>query len=353
MGSVASTWTLDRTRGALENVSRARLDWPAFGDEVARHLRRRIGFDGWCVMQTDPDTLLPARALAADSPATTAPRRIWQIEFHVPDVCKLAYLARGGQRVSTVNAATGGDLARSPRWDEIMRPAGITDELRAALVSDGRCWGSLSLFRAAARPFTDEDVRHVTEVLAAIAAGTRAAWTTMDLPSAAAPAASGPGTIIVTADGTLVTATPAAVSWLEKLGLAGKPASGLALIYPVIVRATADGARPAASVRTRTIDGYWLDIHASPLAPAVPGCDLAVTIMPAAPARIIPLLMRAYRLSARERQIARLLLDGSRSAEIARTLHISGYTANDHIKAVFRKTGAHSRQELASLLCGH
>ena len=168
-----------------------------------------------------------------------------------------------------MNAATGGDLARSPRWDEIMRPAGITDELRAALVSDGRCWGSLSLFRAAARPFTDEDVRHVTEVLAAITAGTRAAWTTMDLPSAAAPAASGPGTIIVTADGTLVTATPAAVSWLEKLGLAGKPASGLALIYPVIVRATADGARPAASVRTRTIDGYWLDIHASP---SCPGC---------------------------------------------------------------------------------
>ena len=63
--------------------------------------------------------------------------------------------------------------------------------------------------------------------------------------------------------------------------------------------------------------------------------------------------MRAYRLSARERQIARLLLDGSTSAEIARTLHISGYTANDHIKAVFRKTSAHSRQELASLLCGH
>lgn len=75
-------------------MSHARLDWPAFGDEVARHLRRSIGFDGWCVMQTDPDTLLPARALAADSPATTAPRRIWQIEFHVPDVCKLAYLAR-------------------------------------------------------------------------------------------------------------------------------------------------------------------------------------------------------------------------------------------------------------------
>ena len=61
----------------------------------------------------------------------------------------------------------------------------------------------------------------------------------------------------------------------------------------------------------------------------------------------------AYRLSARERQIARLLLDGSTSAEITRTLHISRYTANDHIKAVFRKTGAHSRQEPASLLSGH
>ena len=294
MGSVASTWTLDRTRGALENLSRARLGWPAFGDEVARHLRRSTGFDGWCVMQTDPDTLLPARALAAGS-ATTAPRRIWQIEFHVPDVCKLAYLARGGQRVSTVNAATGGDLARSPRWDEIMRPAGITDELRAALVSDGRCWGSLSLFRAAARPFTDEDIRHVTEVLAAIAACTRAAWTTMDLPSAAAPAASGPGTIIVTADGTLVTATPAAVSWLARLGLAGKPASGLALIYPVIVRATADGAgRRRASARGPSTGTGWTFTHPRlprPYPAAIspsPSCPRRRPDRPAADARLPP-----------------------------------------------------------------
>jgi DNA-binding CsgD family transcriptional regulator len=85
----------------------------------------------------------------------------------------------------------------------------------------------------------------------------------------------------------------------------------------------------------------------------VPGCDIAVTIQAAAPSRITPLLMRAYTLSARECQIAELMLDGRTPAQIAQAVHISAYTARDHIKAIFRKTGTHSRPELTQCLTGH
>jgi DNA-binding CsgD family transcriptional regulator len=63
-------------------------------------------------------------------------------------------------------------------------------------------------------------------------------------------------------------------------------------------------------------------------------------------------MMRAYTLSARERQVASLLLDGRSPAEIARDLHLSLHTVKDHMRAVFRKTRSHSRPQLTSRLTG-
>jgi len=63
--------------------------------------------------------------------------------------------------------------------------------------------------------------------------------------------------------------------------------------------------------------------------------------------------MAAHTLSPRERQIASLILDGRTPVEIAQTLYISLYTAKDHIKEIFRKTGTYSRPELTRCLTGH
>ena len=137
---MVSTWTRDRARSALQKLSRARLDWPAFSDEAAGQLQRSVGFDGWCFAQTDPATLLPARAAVSNSPVTASQQRFWQIEHQLPDVNKLAALVRSHQPARALSTSTGGDLARSRRWDEIMRPAGAGDELRAALQIGGQCW---------------------------------------------------------------------------------------------------------------------------------------------------------------------------------------------------------------------
>ena len=351
---MASSYTRDRARRAIERLGWARLDWPDFSDQVLGQLQRSVGFDGWCLAQVDPATLLPGRAVTQDSPAAACQERFWQIEYHLRDVNQLASLVSRGRPVRTLNAATNGDLARSRRGREIMRPAGVTDELRAALTAGGYCWGTLALYRASGLPYNDEDISHLMQVRHSAAAGARGTWAAPN-PAPDASTDDGPGTIIVTAAGTPLSATPEARRWLARLS--PDPRASQAIIYAasslVTAPAASQGTATAARVRVRTGDGLWLDIHASPLAAARSGGDIAITIQAAAAARISPLLMRAYTLSARERQIAELMLDGRAPAEIAQILHISAYTAKDHIKAIFHKTGTHSRPELTQCLTGH
>lgn len=54
-------------------------------------------------------------------------------------------------------------------------------------------------------------------------------------------------------------------------------------------------------------------------------------------------------LTARERQVLRLLVDGQSTFAIADTLSMSMHTARSHIKAILSKLGAHTRLEAAAL----
>lgn len=62
--------------------------------------------------------------------------------------------------------------------------------------------------------------------------------------------------------------------------------------------------------------------------------------------RISSLLMSAYGLSEREQDVTRLVLEGNSTTEIAKQLFVSTHTVQQHLKAVFDKTGARSRRDL-------
>jgi DNA-binding CsgD family transcriptional regulator len=51
-------------------------------------------------------------------------------------------------------------------------------------------------------------------------------------------------------------------------------------------------------------------------------------------------------LTRREEQVLGLILDGRRVSSIARSLYLSEHTVRNHLKAIFRKLGAHSQVEL-------
>ena len=60
-------------------------------------------------------------------------------------------------------------------------------------------------------------------------------------------------------------------------------------------------------------------------------------------------MWRALGLTARERQIALRSVHGQSAKEIARELQISPWTVQDHLKAVYAKTGVNSRSDLSAL----
>ncbi len=73
----------------------------------------------------------------------------------------------------------------------------------------------------------------------------------------------------------------------------------------------------------------------------------------AAPAgELAPLLLKAWGLTPREREVARRVIDGLSTDDIAAALFISEHTVRDHVKAIFGKVGVSRRQDLIATLTG-
>jgi DNA-binding CsgD family transcriptional regulator len=107
-------------------------------------------------------------------------------------------------------------------------------------------------------------------------------------------------------------------------------------------------------VRLQTSDGRWVVVQVTPLTDSrrLAG-GFVVTVEPARSVELATLLMRAWTLSARERHVARLVIGGLSSDEIAAALYISPHTVRDHLKAIFDKVGVHRRRDLVATLAGH
>ena len=75
---------------------------------------------------------------------------------------------------------------------------------------------------------------------------------------------------------------------------------------------------------------------------------MAVVLAPAAPIEMASMIMQAYDLTQREREVTGLVLQGTSTKEVGAALRISGLTVQQHLKSIFDKTGVRSRRELAA-----
>ncbi|TWF81228.1 DNA-binding CsgD family transcriptional regulator [Pseudonocardia hierapolitana] len=335
-----------RAEQELVRLCHSGLDLPALRTGVLRSLRRIMPVDAAFFATADPETLLFTSGYS-EEPLAAATALFLDNEFRDADVNKFTTLATASTHVSSLDAATRGDRWSSGRYRDIMRPAGLGDELRVALTTGGDCWGFLCLHRTD-HPlgFSPVEAALVARVGPHIAHALRQTV----LLHGPAPAADDlrPGVLVLAEDLTVVAATPEADALLAQL----EPARHLPLptaVYAVAAALSRDSAAP--TTRVHAASGRWLALHASRLDGAGAG-RVAVVVEPCAPRATVAIRLAAYGLSRREAEVARLVLRGSSTRAICAALHISPHTVQDHLKNVFDKLGVRSRRDLVGLMLG-
>ncbi len=345
----------------MERLATARLDPETLGRELAAITRRVIPFSRWCFAIADPETLLVSTAVAENPAITTLTNlgRYFELEY-ADDVNRYRDLLGRRSPVGTLSSATDGDLRQSARWRELYEASGMGDELRAALVLDGRCWGYLELLRERdERPFSAEEAMFVLRVAPQVATSVRGALVA-DLSRAQVHehgAHRGPGTVILDQDFRPIASTPEADQWMALLRSTSDGNGIPTAVLAVAVRLRWLGRlRPLPGeeprVRARAPTGEWITISGSRLTGSALSGATAVTLEGSG-SGVADLALEAYGLTARERELAKLVLQGFSNLEIAKRLVLSPHTVGDHIKAILEKVGAHSKRELiAGLLRG-
>ena len=349
---MATKATTERARRDILRLCHAGLDSRSLRVETLKQLRKTIPIASFWCATADPATLLFTGSVIEGIPDDVTPAFLAN-EFLNEDVNKFVRLARDGQPINSLYAATKGDFSQSARYRDILAPLGWGDELRAALVSGGACWGVMCLHREReAPPYNPAEISFLSQLAPHIAEGLRAALLLDNADTVRDT--DGPGLLVLADDFSIIATTPSAERWLAEIGDWPRSAE-----MPQAIRAVAarlwelerDGDTPIAlmpRVRIRTRAGRWVVLHATRLSSAGTSSGTAVILEQAQPLEIAPLILQAYNLMEREARVAQLVLQGMATSEIASALAISALTVQQHLKAVFDKTGVNSRRALVA-----
>ncbi|MFZ2530352.1 MAG: helix-turn-helix transcriptional regulator [Rhodococcus sp. (in: high G+C Gram-positive bacteria)] len=266
-------------------------------------------------------------------------------EFGGKDPATFADLARSGRTVVRASDLPAADVAHSLRHGAVWRPLGLDCEARFTFIVDGFFWGAAGFVRSGP-DFTDRELEFLTLTATALAVATRAA--AVHVVQSRRGDDPGPAVVLTDPVGDPIGLTAAARDWQDRL--AGQ------VRLAVLLRAATVGARssPTGVFRARIHDGhgYWVLVRATALVTDGDEGRTVVTIEPAPAEEFTDLLFTAYALTARERDVCADVSAGLSTAEIALRRCITSNTVQDHLKAVYAKTGAGSRAELAALLAG-
>ena len=360
---------VERARAAVERVGATASSPDELLEALSGELHRLVPHDGAGWFAVDPVTLLasaPSRVEGLDAGMCDV---FWHLEFHEQDTGLFHDLARGAG-AAALRLSLDDCPARSARYRDFMQPQGFDDELRGVFQTGDNTWGFVDLYREATHaPFDADDVAVVKSISGAVAAALRS-HARESSPWLGSPSA--PGLLVIDRSGRAVSANEEALSWLRELWPMAPAATGeldsldvfelrdIDLGVPTALfalvaraRAVAEGREGGPSrIRLRDRRGRWLVLHASPLTSpgTADGGSVALVIEAAKSAEIAPIIIEAYSLTTRERDVLGAIARGSSTAEIAAELFLSPHTVRDYVKTVFEKLGVSSRGELVARL---
>ena len=160
-----------------------------------------------------------------------------------------------------------------------------------------------------------------------------------------------PGLLVLSSNWELESATPGIERWVSDLPDGdwdgGRMPAAVLAVAGRALRSVEGRDRPGEIAISRVLSrsGAWVVLHGAALSGG--GSNrVAVIVEPAHPARIAPLLMKAYGLTEREQDVTQLVLQGESTAGIAERLVLSAHTVQQHLKSIFDKTGVRSRRDL-------
>jgi len=344
--------TTERVRRDVEVLARGGMDLVTFCAEFEESMRRSVRSVASCVATLDPATNLLTGGFkyGAIVGRDEFDEQWGIIEYGQVEPTSFTELAHADVPAAGVLEVTNGDAQRSPRMRELILPqVGCADELRLVARVGGRVWGGIAWFGE--EPFTSEDVAFVASVTEVFATGLRSGILARLTQAAPLPAA-GPAVIIVDDKDEIGELSPGAQTRLHQLAMRGHGVTPSAVIGSLVAAARRYGAGLADVLprsRVQLPDGQWLILHASPLSDArgTTG-NVVVTVEEARPPEIVPLVVAAFDLTERERDVIEQVLRGLDTKQIATALHVSAYTVQDHLKSVFDKSGVSSRRELVN-----
>jgi DNA-binding CsgD family transcriptional regulator len=305
-------------------------------------LRRLVPFDSFAWLLTDPSTEVGAAPIA-DVPCLP----------DLPRLIRLKYLTTTNrwtsqtEPVARLHAATGGNLEQSLVWRELLIDHHVTDVASMVFRDRFGCWAFLDLWRydgVFSNAQTRVLAKHVNIITAALRQCT---LRTFSGPTHPTNRHQWPGPIVLVLSEQLEVQaqTPETEQYLRALvppdgDRPPIPAGAYNVAAQLLAtEAGVDAHQPAARVHLEA--GQWLALRAARI-----GDDIAVSIERASSGDRLDLLRRSAGLTARETDLLHVLSTGADTRAIAQQMFLSEHTVQDHLKAIFAKTGTTSRRDL-------
>lgn len=355
-GTVIGGYVLKADAEGLDQQPRAMIRQGAglneLGEVVSRAMARIVAHDALMVTGQDP----------AEGTAVLGMMHRYEVDFF-HSVQRLGYqlgtpyrceASRHRQAVAAViDPAGASDESgeHAPALRNLFAAHGIGCELRVPLRDRHGTWGVLSLLRSTGgRAFGPEDVSRAERVVPGLIAMLREYVTAGPLIPSMPPTPA--GVVIVRADHTLRAMTPQIKLMVEQMPHHRRfsnrvhEANLLGLATQARGHARDPRLSPAIALAPAATYGRWLITHAQPLGDGTD--DIVITVQPATGRLLLPVFSRWYGLTVREHQILDHLCTEAAPKHIARRLHLSPHTVNDHLKAVYRKTRTTGRDELTA-----